>query len=240
MPTDQALSLCPQTKFSDELNHDKAKVAVNQMAKEATKAEQAMSAEGAAPAKATKENAAVQTLAHPQQRFRPPQLPPPPGTNACGADFAALLRLCGMCHAFGRNAYNAGGPCATLPCNVLYTFPHLNPIGEEGRFELPRARAHWRRRGLLRRLHPAHDETHCGNRYQAHHQLVQHAQRPAVRAVRETHAQQPRGRAVRDRRARRPAGRAVRDRRNESSATKEAFEVTCPVSRHLTLAVALT
>ena len=28
--------------------------------------------------------------------------------------------------------------------------------------------------------------------------------------------------------------------RNESSATKEAFEVTCPVSRHLTLAVALT
>ena len=34
---------------------------------EATKAEQAMSAEDAAPAKATKENAAVQTLAHPQQ-----------------------------------------------------------------------------------------------------------------------------------------------------------------------------
>eukprot|EP00964_Phaeocystis_antarctica_P009907 scaffold5379_cov58-Phaeocystis_antarctica.AAC.1 len=28
------------------------------------------------------------------------------------------LRLCGMCHAFGRNAYNAGGPCATLPCNA--------------------------------------------------------------------------------------------------------------------------
>ena len=28
--------------------------------------------------------------------------------------------------------------------------------------------------------------------------------------------------------------------RNEASATKEAFEVTCPVSRHLALAVALT
>ena len=28
--------------------------------------------------------------------------------------------------------------------------------------------------------------------------------------------------------------------RNESSATKEAFEATCPVSRHLALAVALT
>eukprot|EP00964_Phaeocystis_antarctica_P081073 scaffold50683_cov52-Phaeocystis_antarctica.AAC.5 len=28
--------------------------------------------------------------------------------------------------------------------------------------------------------------------------------------------------------------------RNESSATKDAFEATCPVSRHLTLAVALT
>ena len=83
MPTDQALSLCPQTKLSDELNHDKAKVAVNQMARqdeavqkikgkkkakvkatikeEATKAEQAMSAEDAAPAKATKEDAAVRT-----------------------------------------------------------------------------------------------------------------------------------------------------------------------------------
>ena len=28
--------------------------------------------------------------------------------------------------------------------------------------------------------------------------------------------------------------------RNESSATREAFEATCPVSRHLALAVALT
>ena len=44
----------------------KAKVKVT-IKEEATKAEQAMSAEDAAPAKATKENAAVQTLAHPQQ-----------------------------------------------------------------------------------------------------------------------------------------------------------------------------
>ena len=83
----------------------KAKVKVT-IKEEATKAEQAMSAEDAAPAKATKENAAVQTwpgldsdsapwpgwvtVGLCARRFRPPQLPPPPGTNACGADFAAL------------------------------------------------------------------------------------------------------------------------------------------------------
>eukprot|EP00964_Phaeocystis_antarctica_P028909 scaffold16285_cov55-Phaeocystis_antarctica.AAC.3 len=84
----------------------KAKVKAT-IKEEATKAEQAMPAEDAAPAKAAKENAAVQTwpglnsdsapwpgwvtVGLCARRFRQPQLPPPPGTNACGAD------VCGMC-----------------------------------------------------------------------------------------------------------------------------------------------
>ena len=96
----------------------KAKVKAT-IKEEATKAEQAMSAEDAAPAKAAKENAAVQTwpglnsdsapwpgwvtVELCARRFRPPQLPPPPGTNACGAD---------VCGSVGCATLSGGMPLA--------------------------------------------------------------------------------------------------------------------------------